>query len=89
MIHPELSEQAVVSMGRRLLRYKNIDELGAGEEGAKRIPKWAREEDERLMFATKELGRGEIFLTTIYRVRKNYNHSPAAVRKRWIKLNNR
>ncbi|NPV92551.1 MAG: hypothetical protein HPY50_17435 [Firmicutes bacterium] len=84
---PELTEQAILSMARRLMKYADIQELRAGEGEAKRPPLWSKEEDEALLEATRELGTDEVRLTPVFsRLAKTFDRPPAAVRRRWSKL---
>lgn len=87
---PELTEQAILSMARRLMKYSNVEELKAGEGEAKRPPLWSREEDEILLAATKDLGNDEVRLTPVFsELAKKFDRPPAAVRRRWSKLTSR
>lgn len=84
---PELTEQAILSMARRLMKYADLHELRAAEGEAKRPPLWSKEEDEALLEATKELGNDEVRLTPVFsRLAKDFDRPPAAVRRRWSKL---
>lgn len=87
---PELTEQAILSMARRLMKYSDVNELIAGEGEAKRPPLWSREEDETLLEATRELGTDEVRLTPVFsELAKKFDRPPAAVRRRWSKLTSR
>lgn len=86
-VHPELSEQSILSMGRRLLKYKDADELRTGEEGTRRAAQWSKAEEEEIILATRKIGLNEKLLTPIFsELAKKFNRPPTAVRRRWIHL---